>query len=93
MGFGSLRELFRGKVERSGDCVVWTGARCGKKVRYGHCYRDTVSWQVHRLSFVVAFGAIPDGLEIDHTCGSAFSPSIWKRSRRQRTSGGRARVR
>lgn len=48
------------------SCIVWTGAlttkgygvkRVGERLEY-----------VHRLAYIEANGAIPDGLELDHLC-------------------------
>ena len=54
------------KVDKSGDCWVWTGrlrpdgyARVGYKG--GRCL-------VHRLSWILHYGEIQDGMDVLHTC-------------------------
>lgn len=65
-------DRFWSKVDKSGDCWEWTGARKGSGyVKYG-CFEylgKTVL--AHRLSYEIHKGEIPEGLEIDHLC---FNP-------------------
>lgn len=55
------------KVVADGDCLLWTGALNSKG--YG-CVTDGSgrSMLAHRKAYELAFGPIPDGLEIDHLC-------------------------
>jgi hypothetical protein len=39
---------------------------------YGQVRANGVSWRAHRWSWTVAFGPIPEGLDVDHLC---FVPS------------------
>lgn len=47
-------------------CWIWTGALDRKG--YGHIDVLGLPWRVHRLSFVIAGRAIPDGLCVLHKC-------------------------
>jgi hypothetical protein len=60
---------FWARVDRSGDCWVWTGSVAKKgyglvKVRLG--YRQSKSMQTHRVSFALATGAFPAGMVLHH---------------------------
>jgi hypothetical protein len=62
-------ERFWSKVDKTGECWTWTDPLSpsgygrinigGRKGRY---------WQAHRLSYVMAFGAVADDMDIDHQC-------------------------
>lgn len=57
------------RVERSGECWVWTGARM--KTGHGQIGADAPSHRTvltHRLSWESAYGPIPEGLQVNHTC-------------------------
>lgn len=61
---------FWAKVDRSGDCWIWTA---GRAVGYGvmHVATDYPGrhWEyAHRLSYMHHHGAIPAGMFIDHAC-------------------------
>lgn len=58
------------KVDKSGDCWLWTGHRSSKD-GYGRLSR----WKItrapllaHRHSWTLRYGAIPDGLFVLHKC-------------------------
>ena len=58
--------IYKGALPWS--CWEWTGA---KRDKYGiFTSRSTgFSQLAHRIAYVLAYGDIPDGLVIDHTCG------------------------
>ena len=61
-----VAERFWARVDRSGDCWLWTGARSSKG--YGNI---TINWKVHlthRLAYELAVGPIPRGLFVMHAC-------------------------
>lgn len=59
-------DRFWSHVDKSGDCWLWTAYR--SKRGYGQFgYFDKVL-KAHRVSYEIAFGKIPDGKEICHTC-------------------------
>lgn len=60
-----MERLF-GRVEKSGDCLIWTGAQNGKG--YGHMRIDGRMRLVHHVALLFAGVQIPDGLVCDHLC-------------------------
>ena len=65
----TLEERFWEKVDRRGpdECWLWIGARL--KAGYG-CINSGRSGETraHRVSWVIHFGEIPDGMYVCHTC-------------------------
>jgi hypothetical protein len=49
-----------------GRCWVWTGRKIWNG--YGLVYWNGEQWLVHRVSYTLDVGHIPDGLTIDHLC-------------------------
>jgi hypothetical protein len=65
----SVAERFWSKVDRSGDCWLWTAYI--NDAGYGHFgVRDGVTVKAHRFAYELVRGAIPEGLTLDHrhTC-------------------------
>ena len=60
------RERLWEKVDKSGDCWVWTASVDGGG--YGQIAVNGTVRGVHRISYEETAGPIPDGLEIDHLC-------------------------
>lgn len=59
------QERFWAKVRKTDGCWLWSG----KPSRgYGLILVNGKSWFVHRLSYVIAHGSIPDGLFVCHHC-------------------------
>lgn len=59
-------ESFWFRVNKTGDCWLWTGA---KDLRgYGLIGYDGLLWRTHRLAWFLTYGAIPDDLCVCHTC-------------------------
>jgi len=64
-----LLDRFWEKVDKSGDCWLWTGAR--RKDGYavigegGHGGQNLL---VHRVGWESEYGPVPEGLQIDHRC-------------------------
>lgn len=57
------------KVQSNCDgCWEWRGARKGGRMRYGTIHVGDKSVQVHRLSWILHFGPIPDNLFVCHKC-------------------------
>ena len=48
------------------DCWEWTGARTKKN--YGQVYFDGTTQRVHRLTYRLLVGPIPQGMELHHGC-------------------------
>jgi hypothetical protein len=61
-----VHERFWAKVEKTDKCWVWTGATNTKG--YGHFWVGKKTFYSHRLSYEWAYGAIPEGMQIDHRC-------------------------
>lgn len=52
-------------VTESG-CIVWTGS--GNNKGYGQIRVNRKKMVAHRLMYELTFGAIPDGMQLDHLC-------------------------
>jgi hypothetical protein len=53
------------RVDKSGDCWLWTGTVSG---RYGMVKYHKQKWKSHRLSWFLHNGEITDGLHVLHKC-------------------------
>lgn len=62
-------ERFWSYVDQSGDCWLWTGARCGRANLYGS-FSSPVGTSAHRFAYAHFVGPIPAGMQVDHraTC-------------------------
>lgn len=65
-----MKDRFWGKVDKSGECWVWTGSISTKG--YGRIKRDHGEpghvATAHRVSYELSVGPIPEGMLIDHIC-------------------------
>lgn len=60
-------ERFWAKVERSqSGCWLWTASRTGWG--YGQVRRLGHNYLAHRIAYLLTYGNIPDGLQLDHLC-------------------------
>lgn len=62
-------EHFWSKVDKSAGpdaCWVWRGSSRGD--RYGAIKWRKKLWMAHRLSYTLAYGPIPDGMDVLHRC-------------------------
>jgi hypothetical protein len=64
-GGRDVAERFWLKVDRSGECWEWQGA---KTLGYGHFSLNKKAVKAHRVAYELTRGPIPDGLVIDHLC-------------------------
>lgn len=66
----SLPDRFWAKVDRTDDTTCWRWLGSVTKAGYGQIwdYRIQRPNYAHRVSYELAYGAIPQGLEIDHLC-------------------------
>lgn len=62
----SMQERFWAKVDKSGECWLWTGSVSGDG--YGRFRSKGESRGAHRISWELSNGPIPGGMEIDHKC-------------------------
>lgn len=63
-----VEQRFWSKVDRSGECWLWTGSKT--KAGYGTFNNaQSTTWSyAHRISYEWAYGAIPNKLFICHRC-------------------------
>lgn len=67
MSFSPLQvEAFWQRVDKSGECWVWTAAR--QKFGYGILRFEKRGWLAHRVAFLLTNGPITDGLCVLHHC-------------------------
>lgn len=61
-------DRFWAKVDKTGDCWLWTATRYSNG--YGNFWNRAAGRKVlaHRYSYELAFGPIPIGLVVMHTC-------------------------
>jgi hypothetical protein len=56
-------EKFWSRVDKSGDCWLWTGRKNG--YGYGRFANDLMA---HRVSYSLANGSVPEGMHVLHHC-------------------------
>ena len=64
---GALQERFWSKVDKSGDCWLWKGAKGRDGYGWAHLTHRKMVY-AHRLSWELANGSIPLGLLVCHDC-------------------------
>jgi hypothetical protein len=85
-------ERFWARVDKTDTCWLWTGSlnNCG----YGNIKAGGRMTSVHRLSYEIAVGPIPEGYFIDHLCyvHHCVNPNhlqaVTRQQNRQNASGG-----
>lgn len=58
---------FWSKVIKTESCWLW-GAAIHRRDGYGRYFAQKRNVYAHRFAYMITFGAIPDGLQIDHVC-------------------------
>ncbi len=61
-----MMERVWAKVDPSGDCWEWTGAK--GRTGYGLVWSERRVRGAHRVVYEALVGPIPDGMQIDHLC-------------------------
>ena len=67
---GTTEERLWRHVDKAGDCWIWTGKSVNQK-GYGQIQiggRETKQKLVHRLSYEIHYGEIPEGMVVMHSC-------------------------
>lgn len=62
------KEAFNARTVRDGECLVW----CGSRTRDGYGFISVGGRleMTHRYAWIAEYGAVPDGCEVDHSCGN-----------------------
>lgn len=68
MGKANLESRLWAKIDTSGKCWLWTGAK--SSAGYGQFAITRRLVPAHRVVYEMAIGPIPRGLTIDHLCGT-----------------------
>lgn len=64
-----VEDRFWTKVDKSGECWIWTGAKCGgERGGYGSIKVGPSTKKAHRVAWEMENGPIPEGMKLDHTC-------------------------
>jgi hypothetical protein len=75
-GFAAKRQQtkdhFWDRVDKSGDCWIWTGSVRGKG--YGSLTIDNRGVVAHRVAWELTHGPIPDGIQVCHNCPGGDNP-------------------
>lgn len=61
-----VSDRFFAKVDTSGECWLWTGSLLGNG--YGRFRLPDRTVSAHRIAWELAFGQIPEGLQVLHDC-------------------------
>lgn len=62
----TLAEKVEARTNKTPTCWLWTGYK--QTSGYGVLCVNKVSTVAHRLAYELAYGSIPEGMLIDHTC-------------------------
>jgi hypothetical protein len=62
-----FEQRFWAKVNKTESCWDWTGY-VDPQLGYGHTWYDGRQQRVHRVSYQLEVGEIPEGMMIDHRC-------------------------
>lgn len=63
-----IADRFWEKVDKSGECWTWTAARYKNGYGIFVAKKGQSPEGAHRVAYRLAFGAIPDGLQVLHRC-------------------------
>lgn len=86
-------ERFWSKVDQSGDCWEWLGAR-RHAGGYGAFWNGTKVVLAHRFIYEAEFGPIPEALVVDHICRNTqcVRPSHLRAASRKQNNENRGAV-
>lgn len=60
------QERFYRQAQEIGDCLIYTGGH--DKDGYGQFWYVKQSLRAHRVAYIIAYGYIPEGMQVLHTC-------------------------
>ena len=83
-----LEERLWAKVNKTESCWLWMGSVAGRG--YGRIRRpghNGLEVYVHRLSWEMHFGSIPEGRQVLHRCAARLTASNVSDARRLRAAG------
>lgn len=60
-------ERFDRFVDQAGECHLWTGGTT--RQLYGNFWDGARLVRAHRWAYLRAYGKVPEGLEVTHSCG------------------------
>ena len=63
-------ERFWAKVQKTDTCWLWTGAGGLESNPYGYFWDGECMTVAHRYAYELLVGPIPEGLTLDHVCGT-----------------------
>ncbi len=66
-----LEERFWEKVQKTDTCWLWTACRHTSKLPYGVIGVGREIKLAHRVSYELAYGSIPQGMNVLHRCDNA----------------------
>lgn len=63
----AIDDLLR-RVRKTRSCWLWTAGVRGNSHKYGSVWFRGRNWSAHRVSWVLHFGEIPNGMLVLHKC-------------------------
>lgn len=63
-----LEQRFWSKVEKTPSCWLWTATKLTSGFPYGMIGTDGTNKLAHRVSYELAYGGIPEGMNVLHHC-------------------------
>ena len=86
----TLEERFWEKVDKTGTCWNWVAFKDSDG--YGKIKIGGLPRRAHRVSYVAAYGDIPDGMTVDHICHntSCVSPEHLRLATQKQNNENRA---
>lgn len=69
-----IEERFWKHVDKSGDCWTWTGSVSGNG--YGAIRYNGKQTGAHRVAWILAYGDIPNGMVVRHSCDNPLCVRI-----------------
>lgn len=71
------RILAKTEIDPTTGCWIWKGYTNGSRVKYGRTYFFGPGVYAHRALYELTYGAIPEGIHIDHVCRQPLCCCPW----------------